>query len=132
MRTLRALRPLRALSRFEGIRVWKLKFFNKNVNYFFVKVVVNALLGSIPSVFNVMIVCLIFWLIFGIMGVQLFAGKFYKCVYPDLSRLKAEDEVHNKTECLSKGYVWYNSRINFDNTMNAYLGIKIMKFQIII
>ncbi len=58
------------------------------------------------------------------MGVQLFAGKFYKCVYPDYSRLSAEDEVQNKTECLSKGYVWYNSRVNFDNTLNAYLGKK--------
>ena len=69
-----------------------------------------------------MVVCLIFWLIFGIMGVQLFAGKFYKCVYQDHSRLSKEDEVQNKTECLSKGFLWQNSRINFDNTLNAYLG----------
>ncbi|CAF4986441.1 unnamed protein product, partial [Rotaria sp. Silwood1] len=64
MRTLRALRPLKALSRFEGIRI-----------------VVNALFGAIPSIFNVLLVCLVFWLIFSIMGVQLFGGKFYKCVY---------------------------------------------------
>ncbi|KAI3356207.1 hypothetical protein L3Q82_017458, partial [Scortum barcoo] len=63
LRTLRALRPLRALSRFEGMRV-----------------VVNALLGAIPSIFNVLLVCLIFWLIFSIMGVNLFAGKFGYCV----------------------------------------------------
>lgn len=64
LRTLRALRPLRALSRFEGM-----------------KVVVNALIGAIPSIFNVMLVCLIFWLIFSILGVSMFAGKFYKCVW---------------------------------------------------
>uniref|UniRef100_A0A8C9CR29 Sodium channel protein n=1 Tax=Phocoena sinus TaxID=42100 RepID=A0A8C9CR29_PHOSS len=63
LRTLRALRPLRALSRFEGMRV-----------------VVNALIGAIPSIMNVLLVCLIFWLIFSIMGVNLFAGKFYQCV----------------------------------------------------
>ena len=62
LRTLRALRPLRALSRFEGM-----------------KVVVNALIGAIPSIFNVLLVCLIFWLIFSIMGVNLFAGKYYRC-----------------------------------------------------
>merc|ERR1740128_633795 len=62
MRTLRALRPLRAMSRMQGMRV-----------------VVNALVQAIPSIFNVLLVCLIFWLIFAIMGVQLFAGKFYKC-----------------------------------------------------
>jgi hypothetical protein len=44
----------------------------------FSKVVVNALVQAIPSIFNVLLVCLIFWLIFAIMGVQMFAGKYYK------------------------------------------------------
>ena len=44
------------------------------------KVVVNALVGAIPSIGNVLLVCLIFWLIFSIMGVTLFAGKFRKCI----------------------------------------------------
>jgi voltage-gated sodium channel type V alpha len=35
---------------------------------------------AIPSIFNVLLVCLVFWLIFSIMGVQFFGGKFYKCV----------------------------------------------------
>jgi voltage-gated sodium channel type II alpha len=61
MRTLRALRPLRAMSRMQGMRI-----------------VVNALVQAIPSIFNVLLVCLIFWLIFAIMGVQLFNGKYYK------------------------------------------------------
>lgn len=56
------------------------------------------------------------------MGVQLFSGKFYKCVNPiDYVKI-SEDIVHNKSDCLAKGYIWYNSRINFDNTLNAYLG----------
>ena len=42
------------------------------------QVVVNALVQAIPSIFNVLLVCLIFWLIFAIMGVQMFAGKYYK------------------------------------------------------
>jgi hypothetical protein len=46
-------------------------------------VVVNALVQAIPSIFNVLLVCLIFWLIFAIMGVQLFAGKYYKVCYTD-------------------------------------------------
>lgn len=105
MRTLRALRPLRALSRFEGIRV-----------------VVNALIGAIPSIFNVLLVCLVFWLIFSIMGVQLFAGKFYKCIYPNNTKVPYE-EVSNIFECTSKNYTWSNSRINFDNVVNAYLAL---------
>ena len=58
LRTLRALRPLRAVSRWEGM-----------------KVVVNALIGAIPSIANVLLVCLVFWLIFAIMGVNLFNGR---------------------------------------------------------
>ena len=59
MRTLRALRPLRAMAKMEGM-----------------KVVVNALVGALPSIFNVLTVCIIFWLIFAIIGVNTFMGKF--------------------------------------------------------
>ena len=45
------------------------------------QVVVNALVQAIPSIFNVLMVCIIFWLIFAIMGVQLFAGKYFKVKY---------------------------------------------------
>jgi hypothetical protein len=45
-----------------------------------VQIVVNALMYAIPSIFNVLLVCLVFWLIFSIMGVQFFGGKFFKCL----------------------------------------------------
>ncbi|UJR10951.1 hypothetical protein I4U23_015136 [Adineta vaga] len=107
MRTLRALRPLKALSRFEGIRV-----------------VVNALFGAIPAIFNVLLVCLVFWLIFSIMGVQLFGGKFYKCVYVNThDRVNISENVTNKIDCLIKNFTWENSRINFDNVLSGYLAL---------
>ncbi|UJR17003.1 hypothetical protein I4U23_003901 [Adineta vaga] len=107
MRTLRALRPLRALSRFEAIRI-----------------VVNALIGAIPAIFNVLLVCLVFWLIFSIMGVQLLAGKFYKCVYVNThTRVHISENVTNKTDCLTKNFTWENSRINFDNVLIGYLAL---------
>ncbi|CAM4752984.1 unnamed protein product [Rotaria magnacalcarata] len=107
MRTLRALRPLKALSRFEGIRV-----------------VVNALLGAIPAIFNVLLVCLVFWLIFSIMGVQLFGGRFYKCVYSGThDRVNLTENVTNKWDCLSKNFTWENSRVNFDNVLSGYLAL---------
>uniref|UniRef100_A0A3B4EF08 Sodium channel protein n=1 Tax=Pygocentrus nattereri TaxID=42514 RepID=A0A3B4EF08_PYGNA len=110
LRTLRALRPLRALSRFEGMRV-----------------VVNALLGAIPSIMNVLLVCLIFWLIFSIMGVNLFAGKFYECVNITSGARFNETEVTNKTECeqlVNKNISrWKNLKINFDNVGAGYLAL---------
>ncbi|PWA26977.1 hypothetical protein CCH79_00019251 [Gambusia affinis] len=112
LRTLRALRPLRALSRFEGMRV-----------------VVNALVGAIPSIFNVLLVCLIFWLIFSIMGVNLFAGKFYYCFNETSEEYFSPEEVNNKTQCLDlieKGFSevrWKNTKINFDNVGMGYLSL---------
>ncbi|XP_038157888.1 sodium channel, voltage-gated, type I like, alpha b isoform X2 [Cyprinodon tularosa] len=109
LRTLRALRPLRALSRFEGMRV-----------------VVNALLGAIPSIMNVLLVCLIFWLIFSIMGVNLFAGKYYHCVNTTNDELFPISIVNNKTECLNlvnNSARWRNVKINFDNVGAGYLAL---------
>ncbi|XP_028027718.1 sodium channel protein para isoform X36 [Bombyx mandarina] len=103
MRTLRALRPLRAMSRMQGMRV-----------------VVNALVQAIPSIFNVLLVCLIFWLIFAIMGVQLFAGKYFKCV--DMNHTTLSHEIiPDKNACTLENYTWENSPMNFDHVGKAYL-----------
>ncbi|KTF88576.1 hypothetical protein cypCar_00019252, partial [Cyprinus carpio] len=112
LRTLRALRPLRALSRFEGMRV-----------------VVNALVGAIPSIMNVLLVCLIFWLIFSIMGVNLFAGKYYYCFNETSEENFKIDVVNNRTECfalINANYTevrWKNVKINFDNVGAGYLAL---------
>ncbi|KAH1174382.1 hypothetical protein KIL84_002526 [Mauremys mutica] len=110
LRTLRALRPLRALSRFEGMRV-----------------VVNALLGAIPSIMNVLLVCLIFWLIFSIMGVNLFAGKYYRCINTTTDELFDISEVNNKSDCLALLHTnqvrWVNVKVNFDNVGLGYLSL---------
>ncbi|KAG5283253.1 hypothetical protein AALO_G00040070 [Alosa alosa] len=107
LRTLRSLRPLRAMSRFEGMRV-----------------VVNALLGAIPSIFNVLLVCLIFWLIFSIMGVNFFAGKYHYCANSTNGERFNASEVANQTECnKTEGARWKNVKINFDNVASGYLAL---------
>ena len=57
------------------------------------KVVVNALMYAIPSIFNVLLVCLLFWLVFAIMGVQFFKGKFFKCINGDTGVTMKATEV---------------------------------------
>jgi hypothetical protein len=66
LRTFRALRPLRLISRLEGM-----------------KQVINTLIKSIPSVGTLGIVALLFFGIFDIIGMQLFAGKLGACLDPD-------------------------------------------------
>lgn len=89
------------------------------------QVVVNALIKAVPSIFNVLLVCLVFWLIFSIMGVQLFNGKFHKCVYKENGSVVPSTEVDNRTECEENSaiYEWKNSPINFDNVLNGYLAL---------
>jgi len=62
LRTMRVLRPLRVISRVPEL-----------------KVVVNALFNSLPGLANVLLVSLLFWLLFGILGMQLFMGAFARC-----------------------------------------------------
>ncbi|XP_074841236.1 sodium channel protein type 5 subunit alpha-like isoform X6 [Carettochelys insculpta] len=111
LRTLRALRPLRALSRFEGMRV-----------------VVNALVGAIPSIMNVLLVCLIFWLIFSIMGVNLFAGKFGKCINKTVGDMPLDPkEINNVSDCIRNNVTgnlyWTKVKVNFDNVGAGYLAL---------
>lgn len=61
-RALRALRPLRVVSKNEGI-----------------KTVVNSLIQSVPALLNVLLIVLLFLLVFGILGIQLFKGKIGDC-----------------------------------------------------
>ncbi len=60
MRVFRVLRPLKLISKDEGL-----------------KISINAIIKSIPSIFNLVIVCFIFYLLFGIVGVNFFKGNKY-------------------------------------------------------
>ncbi|KAG2498044.1 hypothetical protein HYH03_003805 [Edaphochlamys debaryana] len=66
LRALRALRPLRAASKFEGLRL-----------------VVGTLFAVIPSMVNVALVVMLFFLLFAILSVNLFKGKLYNCIDAD-------------------------------------------------
>ncbi|XP_029358427.1 sodium channel, voltage gated, type VIII, alpha subunit b isoform X9 [Echeneis naucrates] len=99
------------------------------LDFFIVDVVVNALVGAIPSIMNVLLVCLIFWLIFSIMGVNLFAGKYYYCYNSTAEENFHPDEVNNKTQCFAlinanfSEVRWRNVKINFDNVGAGYLAL---------
>ncbi|XP_005348271.1 sodium channel protein type 11 subunit alpha [Microtus ochrogaster] len=106
-RTLRALRPLRALSQFEGM-----------------KVVVNALISAIPAILNVLLVCLIFWLIFCILGVNFFSGRFGRCINgTDMNKYFNHTEIQNRSQCRESNFSWEVPKVNFDNVGNAYLAL---------
>ena len=62
VRTMRTLRPLRLVSKSLGMRL-----------------VLQSLLGAIPSLSHVMVISVLILTVFGILGVQLFGGMFNAC-----------------------------------------------------
>ena len=90
------------------------------------QVVVNALIQAIPAIFNVLLVCLVFWLIFSIMGVNLFGGRFSSCIDVE-GELVSFNIVTSKNDCLALGplynYTWFTPKVNFDNCLIAYLSL---------
>ena len=62
LRLLKVLRPLRVISRNQGL-----------------KISIRSLAVAIPGIVNVSIISLIFYLIFGIIGVNYFKGRYYYC-----------------------------------------------------
>eukprot|EP00002_Diphylleia_rotans_P018406 TRINITY_DN3563_c0_g1_i4.p1 TRINITY_DN3563_c0_g1~~TRINITY_DN3563_c0_g1_i4.p1 ORF type:complete len:1670 (+),score=301.84 TRINITY_DN3563_c0_g1_i4:113-5122(+) len=100
LRTFRAVRPLRLLNRNQGL-----------------KIIINAIILSLPSIFNVIAVSLLFWIMFAILGVQLFGGQFHAC----------NDEVGHRFECTGI-YIdgdqiafrqWESQFVNFDDFPSA-------------
>ena len=88
-RALRALRPLKLVSKNEGM-----------------KLVVNSLLSSITNLFNVMLISFLFYFVFGIMGIQFLKGRVSAC----------EDLAYtNKTTCLDAGLEWELPNDNYNN-----------------
>ncbi|XP_073707811.1 voltage-dependent T-type calcium channel subunit alpha-1I [Garra rufa] len=103
LRLLRTLRPLRVISRAPGL-----------------KLVVETLITSLKPIGNIVLICCAFFIIFGILGVQLFKGKFYYCVGLDVKN------VTNKSDCLSANYRWVHHKYNFDNLGQALMSLFVL------
>jgi len=78
------------------------------------KLIVNALLSSLPSMTNVTIVCLLFTLIFAIVGVDMFKGQFARCSIEDPVLL---EKIIDRNDCEALGGTWENPHENFDTSL---------------
>ncbi|XP_065327508.1 sodium channel protein type 4 subunit alpha B-like isoform X4 [Pelmatolapia mariae] len=114
-RPLRALRTLRVPSRFKGMRV-----------------VLKVLAMTLPSMFSVLLVILVIWLFFSVIGVNLFAGKFSYCYNETSEELFSFYVVNNKTECFTlmdlnfSEVNWKMRTFNFDNVGMGFLSLLIV------
>ncbi|KAM8879115.1 voltage-dependent T-type calcium channel subunit alpha-1I isoform 2-T2 [Spinachia spinachia] len=103
LRLLRTLRPLRVISRAPGL-----------------KLVVETLITSLKPIGNIVLICCAFFIIFGILGVQLFKGKFFYCAGFDVKN------ITNKSDCLAASYRWVHHKYNFDNLGQALMSLFVL------
>lgn len=101
LRTLRVLRPLRLISRNEGF-----------------KVALTSIISAVPVLFNLLLVCMLFFLLFGIIGVNYLKGTFYYCDMTNIP-FSHHSSISTKIDCMNYGGDWVNSDYNFDNVLNA-------------
>ncbi|XP_077395482.1 voltage-dependent T-type calcium channel subunit alpha-1H isoform X1 [Festucalex cinctus] len=103
LRLLRTLRPLRVISRAPGL-----------------KLVVETLITSLRPIGNIVLICCAFFIVFGILGVQLFKGKFYHCEGVNTKN------ITNKSDCLQANYSWIRRKYNFDNLIQALMSLFVL------
>ncbi|KAF1616371.1 UNVERIFIED_CONTAM: Voltage-dependent T-type calcium channel subunit alpha-1I, partial [Eudyptes pachyrhynchus] len=103
LRLLRTLRPLRVISRAPGL-----------------KLVVETLISSLKPIGNIVLICCAFFIIFGILGVQLFKGKFYHCLGVDIRN------ITNRSDCMAANYKWVHHKYNFDNLGQALMSLFVL------
>ncbi|XP_044044865.1 voltage-dependent T-type calcium channel subunit alpha-1I-like isoform X2 [Siniperca chuatsi] len=84
------------------------------------KLVVETLITSLKPIGNIVLICCAFFIIFGILGVQLFKGKFYYCVGFDVKN------ITNKSDCLAANYRWVHHKYNFDNLGQALMSLFVL------
>eukprot|EP01060_Flectonema_neradi_P007610 TRINITY_DN15340_c0_g1_i1.p1 TRINITY_DN15340_c0_g1~~TRINITY_DN15340_c0_g1_i1.p1 ORF type:complete len:1651 (+),score=368.21 TRINITY_DN15340_c0_g1_i1:54-5006(+) len=111
VKIMRTLRPLRIINKSPGM-----------------KVVVQALLTSIGPLSNVLLISFLVWLIFGIMGVQVFNGKFYSCTFEEFDDVQLlYPNITNKELCLNNCPLdscrWENFTSHFDNLLMALIAL---------
>ena len=94
-RLLRTLRPLRVISHNPAL-----------------KMIVVALFSSVGGILNVIIVVLVVWLIFAIMGVNFFSGKFFYCSIDPFI-------LHTQRECEIVSGKWMVHDHHFDSVIGA-------------
>ncbi|XP_054713123.1 muscle calcium channel subunit alpha-1-like [Uloborus diversus] len=110
LRVLRVLRPLRAINRAKGL-----------------KHVVQCVIVAVKTIGNIMLVTFLLNFMFGVIGVQLFKGKFFAC--NDGSKLFEKDcqgqyiiyQGGDITKPIAEDRKWERYKFNFDDVAKAML-----------
>ena len=107
IKLLRALRPLRIIS--------------KNLN---MKVIISALGDSLTGLFNILIIIIMVFCMFAILGMNLLAGKLNYCnFYAPTLGYGSFGPYISEDQCTQQGGVWVTQFINFENIFSSLLSL---------
>ena len=84
---------------FKVLRIFRLISRNDGL-----QIAVKSLLLGLPNILNVTIIMLLFFLIFGVISVSQFKGKFFYCD----GKYSKDIEITSKWDCLGAGGEWVN------------------------
>ena len=103
LRALRALRPLRMVSKNEGM-----------------KLVVNSILASIPNLINVFLISILFFFVFGVLGLSILMGRVSYCFDPNAPEGTDDTSILlDKIPCLEQGKDWLTPENNYNNIFSS-------------
>ena len=102
-RMLRVLRPLRVLKRNFGL-----------------KIQVVSLINAIPGIMNLLAITILLLMLFGIQGVNFFAGKMFYCNVAKMPEA-TKKKINSQWDCYDYGGEWLRFSANFDDVGQAML-----------
>ena len=102
-RMLRVLRPLRVLKRNFGL-----------------KIQVVSLINAIPGIMNLLAITILLLMLFGIQGVNFFAGKMFYCNVANMPEA-TKKKINSQWDCYDYGGEWLRFSANFDDVGQAML-----------
>ena len=103
LRALRALRPLKLVSKNEGM-----------------KLVVNSILASIPNLINVFLISILFFFVFGVLGLSILMGRVSYCFDPNAPEGTDDESIKlDKIPCLEQGKDWLTPENNYNNIFSS-------------
>ena len=119
LRLLRALRPLRSVHKLPSL-----------------KVVINAMIASVPAISHVCLLGLGLGTVLSITGMELFQGKMWYCAAlpsrdayvaaasdASVAASTAAGGGLDRAACLAAGGTWRNNKFNFDNFADAMVSV---------
>ena len=104
LRVGRILRPLRMINRNEGM-----------------KVIVDALLRSLPAVGYTVILLAVYLFLFAVLGLNSFSGKFYRCNDGSVVTREQCRGIYENEQGVTVPRVWSNPPYSFDNIFKGML-----------